>query len=215
MKVVGHGVTVSLDGYVAGPDQSYEDPLGVGGEGLHEWAMATKVMRQLHGMDGGDEGIDNIWARLSVEGVGATIMGRNMFGPVRGPWDASDWNGWWGDSPPFHHPVFVLTHHPRASIEMDGGTVFHFVTDGIEEALRRARVAAGERDVRVSGGASTIRQYLEAALIDELHLAVVPQLLGSGARLFDGALGSLPREYECTRFEASDRVCHVLLARRA
>jgi dihydrofolate reductase len=171
-------------------------------------------MRELHGKEGGDEGPDNEWAKLSLEGVGATIIGRNMFGPVRGPWKDSDWTGWWGDDPPFHHQVFVLTHHDRQSARMKGGTTFHFVTDGIHKALDRAKDAAGELDVRVAGGAATVRQFLETRLLDELHIAVVPILLGAGERLFGTGLPALPSAYKCTRSEGTKGALHALLVRR-
>jgi dihydrofolate reductase len=213
-RIVGHGLSVSLDGFMAGPEQSRESPLGVGGERLHEWAFTTKCMRELHGLEGGEEGPDNDWARLSLARIGATVMGRNMFGPIRGPWADSEWSGWWGNNPPFHHPVFVLTHHPRPSLIMEGGTTFHFVTDGIHEALERATEAAGDLDIRIGGGASTIQQYLDARLIEELHVAVVPTLLGGGEKLFDPTLSELPEAYECVRAEGTGRALHVLLARR-
>jgi dihydrofolate reductase len=179
-------LTTSLDGFVAGPNQSLENPLGEGALGLHDWAFPTKTFRALHGDAGGGEtGVNDDVLRETFENVGATIMGRNMFGPVRGPWGSSAWKGWWGDEPPFHHPVFVLTHHARESLPMQGGTTFHFVTDGIESALVQARNAAGGKDVLVGGGASAIRQYLMAGLLDELQMNVVPLLLGSGARLLD------------------------------
>ena len=184
-KLRVHNFAISLDGYGAGPDQSEEHPLGVGGDRLHEWAYGTRAFRQAHGMEGGDEGPDDDVVALGEAGIGATIMGRNMFGPVRGPWGDEQWTGWWGDEPPFHHPVFVLTNHARPPLTMQGGTTFHFVTDGIEAALERAVEAAGGQDVRLGGGAATIRQYLAAGLVDELHVAVVPILLGGGERLFD------------------------------
>jgi dihydrofolate reductase len=205
---------MSLDGFLAGPSQSREAPLGIGGERLHEWAFATESMRSLHGMEGGERGVDDAWAAQHDRGVGATIMGRNMFGPVRGPWPDDSWRGWWGDEPPFHHPVFVLTHHRRPPLEMSGGTTFHFVSGGIEEALVRAREAAGDADVRIGGGASTVRQYLEAALFDEVHLAIAPILLGSGARLFE-ALPEIDAHYECLETAQGERALHVLLRRRS
>lgn len=210
-----HSLAVSLDGYAAGPDQSLTDPLGVGGTRLHEWAFATRSFRRAHGMEGGQEGLDDDWVARGDVGIGATIMGRNMFGPIRGPWPDDDWKGWWGDAPPFHHPVFVLTHHPRESVEMEGGTTFHFVTDGIEAALERALEAADGRDVRIGGGANTVQQYLEAGLIDELHLAIVPILLGDGARLFDDLGDGLPARYECVEFVGSGAVAHARITRRA
>lgn len=213
-RVRVHNFAISLDGYGAGPDQSFENPLGVGGTRLHEWAFATLSFRRAHGMEGGEEGLDNDWMARGEEGIGATIMGRNMFGPIRGPWPDEDWKGWWGVDPPFHHPVFVLTHHARESISMEGGTTFHFVTEGITAALERALEAADGQDVRIGGGAATIQQYLRAGLIDEMHLAIVPILLGGGEQLFDGTGGSLHSRYECVEFVSSEAVAHVRLARR-
>jgi dihydrofolate reductase len=213
-KLRVHNFSISLDGYGAGPDQSVDNPLGVGGESLHEWALATRGGHKMMGKDGGDEGLDDeFWAR-GEDGIGATIMGRNMFGPIRGPWGDEDWRGWWGDEPPFHHPVFVLTHHPRSPVTMQGGTTFHFVDDGIEAALERAVDAAGGADVRLGGGAATIQQYLRAGLIDELHLPIVPILLGGGERLFDRLDGG-PEGYECVELVCSPAVAHVRLARSA
>ena len=185
-KVRVAAFSVSLDGYGAGPDQSLDNPLGVGGKALHEWAFGTKTFRTMFGQDGGSTGVDESFAARSFENVGSWILGRNMFGPVRGPWPDDTWKGWWGDTPPYHCDVFVLTHHSRAPIEMKGGTVFHFVTDGIEAALKRAMTSAGGRDVRVGGGAATIRQYLQAGLIDEMHLAFSPVFLGKGEHLLAG-----------------------------
>jgi dihydrofolate reductase len=212
-KLRVHNFTVSLDGYAAGPRQSLEDPLGVSGGRLHEWAFATQSGRASHGMEGGEEGVDDDFVALGDRGIGATIMGRNMFGPVRGPSAGDPWSGWWGDDPPFHHPVFVLTHHPHPSIQMQGGTTFHFATDGITAALERALDAAGGDDVRVGGGASTVRQYLRGGLIDEMHVAIVPVLLGTGERLFD-ELGPSAAGYETVEFTSSPSVAHVRLARR-
>jgi dihydrofolate reductase len=199
-----HNFSVSLDGYAAGPGQSEDDPLGAGGPRLHEWIFSP-----------GATDVDRRFLALGEEGIGATIMGRNMFGPVRGAWEASasapgPWTGWWGEDPPFHHDVFVLTHHARQPVEMAGGTTFHFVTDGIEAALERARASAGGRDVRLGGGASTVQQYLRAGLLDELHLAVVPVLLGSGERLFED-LGSAIAGWTCVEFTPSASVAHVRL----
>ncbi|MGH9014372.1 MAG: dihydrofolate reductase family protein [Acidimicrobiia bacterium] len=211
-KVRVHNFTMSLDGYVAGPDQSLDNPLGVSGTRLHEWMFATRMGRQMLGEDGGDEGLDNEFATQGDVGIGATIMGRNMFGPIRGPWGDEEWTGWWGDTPPYHHPVFVLTHHPHPPISMQGGTTFHFVDDGIEAALERALDAADGNDVRVGGGPATIQQYLRAGLIDDMHLVIVPILLGGGERLFDhldgGAVG-----YECVEFVSSPTVAHTRFSR--
>lgn len=207
-----HNFSVSLDGYAAGPDQSVDNPLGVGGTRLHEWALATRSGRRVHGMDGGAEGTDDEFIARAEVGIGATIMGRNMFGPVRGPWGDDEWTGWWGENPPFHHPVFVLTHHPRSSISMQGGTTFHFVDAGIDAALEQALEAAGGNDVRLGGGVSTIQQYLRAGLVDELHIAVVPVVLGGGERLFEHLDGG-PDGYECVEYTSSPSVAHFLLAR--
>jgi dihydrofolate reductase len=213
-KVRVHNFSVSLDGYAAGPDQSLDDPLGVGGPGLHQWAFATRTYCQMFGADGGDEGLDDRFAAQGDVGIGATIMGRNMFGPIRGPWGNENWTGWWGDDPPYHHPVFVLTHHPRASITMQGGTTFHFVHDGVNAALDRALDAAGGSDVRIGGGAATIQEFLRAGLIDEMHVAIVPILLGSGERLFDHLDGG-PVGLQCVEFVSSPSVLHARFARTA
>ncbi|MEO7597316.1 MAG: dihydrofolate reductase family protein [Opitutus sp.] len=179
-------ITTSLDGFVAGPNQSIEHPLGEGAMKLHTWALPTKTFRSLHG-DGseGETGVNDDVLREGFDHVGATIMGRNMFGPVRGPWGPDPWTGWWGDTPPYHHPVFVLTHHAREPLVMLGGTTFHFVTDGVKSALDQARNAAGGKDVTIGGGASTIQQFLAAGLLDEIEIHLVPQLLGRGERLLD------------------------------
>ena len=176
--------SISLDGYGAGPNQSLSDPLGENGESLHEWFFPTKTFRAMQGKEGGATGIDEDFARRGFENMGAWILGRNMFGPVRGPWPDHSWKGWWGDNPPYHVPVFVLTHHSRPSLAMAGGTVFHFVTDGIESALRQAREAAQGKDVRLGGGVATVKEYLRARLVDDMHLAVSPVLLGKGENLF-------------------------------
>jgi dihydrofolate reductase len=212
-KLRVHNLSVSLDGYAAGPGQTLDNPLGAGGERLHEWVFRTYAGRQMIGEDGGEKGTDNDFIMRGEDGIGATILGRNMFGPVRGPWGRSDWRGWWGENPPYHHPTFVLTRHAREPVVMDGGTTFYFVTDGIEAALERAFEAAGDRDVRLGGGASTIQQYLRARLIDELHIVIVPILLGDGERLFDHLDGG-PEGYECVEFVASPSVAHVRLERR-
>jgi dihydrofolate reductase len=202
---------VSLDGYGAGPDQSLENPLGVGGMALHDWAFATRgFQRRVLGADGGETGIDDDFIERGFDGVGAWILGRNMFGPIRGPWPDDTWQGWWGPNPPYHVPTFVLTHHARASLAMDGGTTFHFVTGGIHEALERAREAAAGLDVRLGGGVDTVRQYLLAGLVDEMHLAMAPELLGSGENLFAGIdLPSLG--YECVEHVPTQRATHVVL----
>ena len=185
MSKVRCSITVSLDGYVAGPNQSLDNPLGEGGLTLHEWVFPTKTFRAMQGEEGGETGINDTVLREGFENVGATIMGRNMFGPVRGSWGPDPWRGWWGDNPPYHHPVFVLTHHAREPLPMEGGTTFHFVTDGIESALAQARRAAGGKDVTLGGGARLIQQYLSAGLLDEVELHIVPRLLGCGERLLD------------------------------
>jgi dihydrofolate reductase len=206
--------TISIDGFAAGPDQSLQNPLGVGGTALHGWAVATRTFqRQVFGNDGGDAtGIDEDFAARGFDNVGAWILGRNMFGPVRGPWPDESWRGWWGENPVYHVPVFVLTHHPRAPLVMEGGTTFHFVTEGIHAALDQARAAGAGKDVRIGGGAMTIRQYLQAQLVDELHLAISSVLLGAGERLFDGV--DLPKlGYACTQHVASPAATHVVIAR--
>ena len=207
-------ISMSLDGYTAGPEQSKKNPLGVGGENLHEWVIQLAAWRKPHGLEGGAVNASSRVMEESLVNIGATIMGRNMFGGHPGPWDArKPWTGWWGKNPPFHHPVFVLTRHPRPSLEMDGGTTFHFVTDGIRTALERARAAADGADVAIGGGAAILRQYLCAGLVDEAHLAIVPVLLGDGERLFEG-LHDLYDRYEVAEHAASDAVLHVRLARR-
>jgi len=212
-KVRVAAFSVSLDGYGAGPDQSLADPLGRGGEDLHQWVFPTRTFRAMRGApDEGSTGLDDEYARRSFDNVGAWILGRNMFGPVRGPWPDGEWKGWWGEEPPYHCPVFVLTHHERPPLEMAGGTIFHFVTDGFEAALDRARAAADGKDVRIGGGVATVRQYLEARLIDELHLAYAPVLLGGGENLFAGldlpALG-----YRVASHVASEAATHLMIQR--
>lgn len=203
---------VSIDGFGAGPDQSLDNPLGVGGMALHDWALPTRTFqRRVFGQEGGTTGIDDDFAARGFDNLGAWILGRNMFGPIRGPWPDLDWKGWWGEEPPYHVPVFVLTHHPRPPLQMKGGTVFHFVGD-IHDALAQARAAAGGQDVRIGGGPATIRQYLRAGLIDELHIALSPVLLGRGEPLFAGL--DLPvLGYECTAFSASEKAGHLLIRR--
>lgn len=216
-KLKVRSFSVSLDGFCAGPDQSLEHPLGVRGPELMQWVFPTRMFRAMHGgaeAEGGETGVDNTLAEQGFEGLGAWILGRNMFGPVRGPWPDDSWKGWWGEEPPYHVPVFVLTHHPREPLAMKGGTTFHFVTGGIREALDRAFEAAGGRDVRLGGGAATVRQYLQAGLVDELHLAIRPVLMGRGEPLFQGldldALG-----YEVTKTIPGERATHQILQKRS
>ncbi len=207
--------SVSLDGYGAGPDQDLQNPLGVGGPELFDWFFQTRTWRRMHGNEGGETGVDDDMAARSLEGIGAWILGRNMFGPARGPWPDEDWKGWWGEEPPYHVPVFVLTHHARAPIPMKGGTEFRFVTGGIESALRQAKEAAGGKDVRLGGGVATIRQYLSARLIDELHLVLSPVLLGRGEHLL-GGIDTRALGYECFRHVPGSRAAaHVFLRKRA
>jgi dihydrofolate reductase len=213
MAKLRFNITMSLDGYVAGPDQSLEHGLGVGGEALHDWATATRSWRASHGLEGGAMGLDDDHAATWSANVGAHIMGRNMFGPVRGPWADDAWVGWWGDEPPFHTAVFVLTHNARKPLEMQGGTTFHFVTDGIETALERALDAADGRDVSLAGGASAAQQYLRARLVDQMAVHVVPLLLGGGARLFEGLDGG-PAGYECVELTSSPAVAHFTYVRK-
>ncbi len=203
--------TISLDGFGAGPNQDLDNPLGVGGTELHQWAFPTRTFqRALFGKDGGTTGVDEDFAARGFRNVGAWILGRNMFGPVRGPWPDMNWQGWWGENPPYHVPIFILTHHARPSIEMEGNTTFHFVTGGIHEALDRAREAAAGKDVRIGGGANTIQQYLREALIDEMHFAISPVVLGAGERLFAG-LDLRTLGYKCVQFAASEKAAHVVL----
>jgi dihydrofolate reductase len=214
-KLRVHTFSISVDGYGAGPNQDLEHPLGVGGPELFDWFFHTRTWQRMHGNEDGETGADDHMAAQGFDGIGAWILGRNMFGPVRGPWPDDEWKGWWGDEPPYHTPVFVLTHHPRAPLTMKGGTVFRFVTDGIHAALQQAKDAADGRDVRLGGGVSTIRQYLRAALIDELHLAIAPVLLGAGEHLLSNidmrALG-----YECAEHVAGLRAAaHVIVRKRA
>ena len=211
-KLRVHCFTISIDGYGAGPDQDRDNPLGVGGGSLHEWAFATRTFREMFGGEGGSTGIDDEFAARGTRDIGAWILGRNMFGPVRGPCPDDSWKGWWGDNPPYHTPVFVLTHHPRAPLAMSGGTTFHFVTDGIDAALRRANEAAAGRDVRLGGGVAAIRQYLRAGLIDEMHLAIAPVLLGSGEHLLAGI--DAPRlGYRRIEHVSTPSATHVVIAK--
>jgi dihydrofolate reductase len=205
-------ISMSLDGYVAGPDQGPEDPLGKGGLALHDWVGPTHTFLAMQGDEGGERGIDDDHFAEANANVGAYIMGRNMFGPIRGPWGTEDWKGWWGSSPPYHAPVFVLTSHERELIEMDGGTTFHFVTDGIESALTRAQDAAADRDVLIAGGARVAQQYLRAGLVDEMQIHVVPVLLGSGERLFDDFDGSA-MGWESVSVVSSPAVAHFSFVR--
>jgi dihydrofolate reductase len=210
VKVAGFGV--SLDGFAAGSDQSPKHPLGVRGEEIFQWFFPTQTFRQMHAGGDGETGVDDSFARRAMDGFGAFILGRNMFGPVRGPWPDDQWKGWWGDNPPYHAPTFVLTHYPRPPIEMLGGTTFHFVTDGIEVALKKARDAAGAKDVKIGGGVATVKQYVQAGCVDEIHLAVALVALGQGEALFSGldlrALG-----YRTVEHVATDRATHIVLAK--
>ena len=213
-KVRVNAFSISIDGFGAGPDQSIEQPLGRGGEALHEWFVPTRGFKRVYGEEDGTTGVDNDFGANSMDNLGAWIMGRNMFGPVRGNWPDFAWKGWWGDEPPYHCPVFVLTHHARPPLDMAGGTVFHFVTGGIHEAMDRARAAAGDKDIRIGGGATTIRQYLEADLIDEMHLAVSPVLLGRGEPLFAGI--DLPAKgFTVTKRAAGENALHLILRKEA
>jgi len=211
-RVRVHAFSISVDGYGAGPKQTKEVPLGVGGESLHEWMFPTRTFQRMIGKDTGTTGVDEDLTARGFENIGAWIMGRNMFGPIRGPWPDDTWKGWWGKNPPYHVPVFVLTHHARDPIAMEGGTTFHFVTGGIDAALNRARDAAGERDIRVGGGVATIQQYLRAGVIDEIHLAISPLLLGSGEQLFAGVDAAV-LGYQCTNHVASPGAMHVMLTK--
>ncbi len=212
-KVRINAFSLSIDGYGAGPGQSLENPLGIGGLGLHQWVFPTRSFQATHGTgDTGTTGIDDDFAARAMAGLGAWILGRNMFGPSRGPWPDDGWKGWWGPNPPYHCPVFVLTHHPRPPIRMEGGTEFRFITGGIHAALKEARAAAGNMDVRVGGGVSTLRQYLEARLVDEMHFAVAPVVLGSGEPLFQG-LDLVKLGYRVTEHVTTPGATHIILAR--
>jgi len=214
-KVCVRSFGVSLDGFGAGPDQDLEHPLGIGAEAIFQWFFATRTFRAMHGQPGGDTtGPNEMFAQRGFHNIGAWIIGRNMFGPVRGPWPDESWRGWWGDEPPYHVPVFVLTHHAREPLEMQGGTTFHFVTDGIESALRQAQEAAAGKDVRIGGGVSTVRQYLAAGLVDEMHLAVAPVFLGRGENLLAGM--DLPAMgFKVTEHVATEACTHVILLKAA
>jgi dihydrofolate reductase len=211
-KVQVRGFSVSIDGFGAGPEQSLENPLGKRGGEMFQWFFGTKTFRAMTGQDGGSTGTDDAYGAAGMAGFGAFILGRNMFGPIRGPWPNEDWKGWWGDNPPYHRPTFILTHHPREPIEMEGGTTFYFVTDGIESALKQAKAAAGDLDVKIGGGVSTVRQYLKAGAVDEMHLAIAPVVLGKGEALFEDidlpALGFSVAERATT-----DHATHVVLKR--
>jgi dihydrofolate reductase len=206
--------SISLDGYGAGPDQSLDHPLGVGGLALHEWFFPTRTFQRMHGNGDGTGGIDDDFAARGFANIGTWILGRNMFGPLRGPWPDESWKGWWGDTPPYHTPVFVLTHHAREPVTMNGGTTFHFVTGGIHDALERATAAANGLDVRLGGGVATIREYLRAGLVDEIHLAISPILLGSGEHLFTG-IDMLALGYECVEHVPTAKATHVVLRKHA
>ena len=211
-KVRVGGFSISVDGFGAGPEQSRAEPLGKRGEELHEWMFGTRMFRAMIGQGGGSDGVDHAYAHRSMDGFGAFILGRNMFSSSRGPWPDDGWKGWWGKNPPYHAPTFVLTHYPRDPIEMDGGTTFIFVTEGIEAALTQARRAAGDRDVKIGGGVETMRQYLRAGLIDELHFAVSPIVLGQGEAMFAGIdLPSLG--YRITEHQATEHATHIVLSR--
>jgi dihydrofolate reductase len=209
-KVRIESFSISLDGFCAGPQQSLENPLGVGGPRLHDWAFPTATFQKMFGGEGGTTGTDNDYAARGFRNIGASILGRNMFGPIRGPWPNEDWKGWWGDNPPYHTDVFVLSHHKRDPIEMEGGTTFYFVTEGIHSALARAKQSAKGLDVRIGGGAATVRQFLEERLIDECHIAISPIILGSGESLFAG-LDLLALGYQCVEHSATEKATHVVL----
>jgi dihydrofolate reductase len=210
-KLVVRCFSISADGFGAGPDQDINNPLGVGGMALHQWVLPTRTFqKELFGKDGGTEGPDNDFAERGFANIGAWILGRNMFGPVRGPWPDDQWKGWWGEEPPYHCDVFVLTHHARAPISMKGSTVFYFVTDGIETALQRAREAARNKDVRLGGGVATIRQYLRNRLVDELHIAISPTLLGSGENLLAG-IDLVRLGYKCTEHVSTETAMHLVI----
>jgi dihydrofolate reductase len=214
-KVRVESLTVSLDGYVAGPHQSLENPIGVGASGLHAWAFSTRTFQEkVMSADGGATGVDDEIAARGFTNIGAWILGRNMFGPIRGPWPNDEWKGWWGDNPPYHVPVFVLSHYPRDAISMEGGTTFNFVTGGIREALALARDAAGGKDVRIGGGANTIRQFLEERLIDEMHFAISPVIIGAGEPLFHG-LNLRKLGYSCRKHVGTELASHFFISRES
>ncbi|MBT1696696.1 dihydrofolate reductase family protein [Fulvivirgaceae bacterium PWU4] len=212
-KVKVAAFSVSLDGFGAGVEQSLKDPLGVRGEELHTWIVGTKTFNRMGGRDGGREGVDNDFAERSMENIGAWVMGRNMFGPVRGPWPDNEWRGWWGQKPPYHVPVFILTHHPRKSVDMEGDTTFHFVTGGLRSALEEAKKVANGKDIRIGGGVSTIRQCLQAGYIDEMHLAISPVFLGSGEHLFSGLDLTALGFNQVQKINGEDAT-HIILAKK-
>jgi dihydrofolate reductase len=212
LKLRVHNFAISLDGYGAGPNQDLDNPLGVGGLALHDWILPTRTFQKMIGNSGGESGVDDDFVARGVANIGAWILGRNMFGPVRGSWPDETWKGWWGDNPPYHTPVFVLSHHARQSINMEGGTTFHFVTDGIHAALQRATEAAKGQDIRLGGGVGTIRQYLQAGLVDEMHIAISPILLGSGEHLL-GGLDMLALGYRCIEHVTTAKATHFVLAK--
>lgn len=212
-KLRVHNFSISLDGYGAGPQQDLNNPLGVGGLDLHEWMLPTRSFYKMQGRDDGITGIDDDFVERSNANIGAWVLGRNMFGPIRGDWPDENWTGWWGDNPPYHCPVFVLTHHPRPSITMQGDTTFHFVTDGIDTALRQAKEAADGQDVRLGGGVNTIRQYLQAGLIDEMHIAIAPVILGTGEHLL-GGINTVALGYKCTEHVTTANATHFVLTKR-
>jgi dihydrofolate reductase len=208
VRVAGFGV--SLDGFSAGLEQSLQDPLGKRGPEIFQWFFHTRTFRAMHGGEGGSTGVDDTFAHRAMDNFGAFILGRNMFGPVRGPWPDDTWKGWWGDNPPYHAPTFILTHHERDPIVMEGGTTFHFVTTGIEDALRLAKQAAGEKDVKIGGGVSTVRQYLQAGLVDSIHLALAPVILGQGEALLTG-IDLLGLGFSVTERQATEHAMHVVM----
>jgi dihydrofolate reductase len=211
-KLRVHAFSVSIDGYGAGPGQDLDHPLGVGGMDLHRWVFPTRTFQEMHGEGGGTTGPDDDFAARGFQDIGAWILGRNMFGPIRGAWPDHEWKGWWGSNPPYHAPVFVLTHHARPAVAMEGGTTFHFVTEGIHAALKRAREAAGGKDIRLGGGVGTVRQYVTAGLVDEVHLAIAPVLLGAGENLL-GGLDLVKLGYTCTEHRSTENALHVVLTR--
>jgi dihydrofolate reductase len=212
-KIRVHAFSISVDGYGAGPSQSLENPLGIGGMALHEWFFPTQSFQRMHGKDGGTTGVDDDFAVRSFDNIGAWIMGRNMFGPVRGPWPDETWKGWWGKNPPYHTQVFILTHHPRAPITMEGDTTFHFVTDGIHAATQLATAAANGKDIRIGGGVATIQEFLRAKLIDHFHLAISPTILGSGEQLFAN-IDVFNLGYQVSEHVSTEKATHVIISKR-